>query len=129
MSRPGRSKRKYQINSAKLAIVAVPWLIASCNRAAPNRVLEQSDVARTGTLVAPSSTAPPAASRHPEPAGVRPPPATNVLSQVPAPPGTPVISNTPDGPQKVDFQDTAMGTNVHFIAYTNEHVDTARIQS
>ena len=77
----------------------------------------------------PSGSVALAVSHSAAPSGARPLPAAVPLSQVPAPPGTPVISATPDGPQKVDFQDTAMGTNVHFIAYTNDHVDTAHIQT
>ncbi len=130
MSRPGHAKRKYQINSAKFAIVALPGLLASCNRAAPEKAIEQADVARAGTpSVVPSGSVALAVSHSAAPSGARPLPAAVPLSQVPAPPGTPVISATPDGPQKVDFQDTAMGTNVHFIAYTNDHVDTAHIQT
>ncbi len=41
---------------------------------------------------------------------------------------TPVVSSTTSEPEKVDFQDVAMGTHVHFIAYTNAHVDSARMK-
>jgi thiamine biosynthesis lipoprotein len=35
----------------------------------------------------------------------------------------------PAEPEKVDFQDVAMGTNVHFIAYSNTRASTARIKT
>jgi thiamine biosynthesis lipoprotein len=33
------------------------------------------------------------------------------------------------GPDKVDLEDEAMGTNIHFIAYTNEHVDSEHVRA
>jgi len=45
-----------------------------------------------------------------------------------APPRTAVLSGTPGGVEKVDYEDVAMGTNVHFIAYTNAQVDTQKIR-
>ena len=48
---------------------------------------------------------------------------------LPVPPGTQVVSPTASGPQKVDFQDVAMGTNVHFIAYTNAKVDVDHVKA
>jgi thiamine biosynthesis lipoprotein len=49
-------------------------------------------------------------------------------SSVAAAPAQPVDAKS-DGPQKVDFQDEAMGTNVHFIAFTNDHVDVAAVRT
>ncbi len=124
MSRPGQPSRKHCTSFGKWAFMALPWLVAGCSRTAPEKAIEQSDAARANASAAPAAA--PAVSAAST--GITLPPAVS-LSQVPAPPGTPVISPTPSGPQKVDFQDTAMGTNVHFIAYTNDRVDTARIQS
>ena len=46
----------------------------------------------------------------------------------PTPLGTPAVSTTAQSPEKVDFQDVAMGTNVHMIAYTNPQVDAEHIK-
>jgi thiamine biosynthesis lipoprotein len=109
MSRPARSKRKYQTSAAKLALVTLPWLLGSCSRSSPEKPIERRVEApagsRTGTESGTASSS----------AGLAEP--------------TPSSSSTAPGPEKVDFQDTAMGTNVHFVAYTNEHADAARIRS
>jgi thiamine biosynthesis lipoprotein len=97
--------------------MAVPWLIASCNRGAPEKAFEQGELMRAGT---PSVTRPGPSLGS---TGLAASAVSNGGAQ-----STPVTSPTAAGPQKVDFQDTAMGTNVHFIAYTNDHTDTGRIQ-
>ena len=128
MSRPARAQRKYPINTGIVRFVALPWLLAlqlSCARAAPEKAIEQSDAAHASAVPAASGSVAPNASNAPATV-------TRLTEPVPAPPaqsGAAVISPTPDGPQKVDFQDVAMGTSVHFIAYSNEHADTAHIQS
>src|SRR4051812_33499217 len=123
MSRPGQPSRDPRTSLDKWAFVACYWLLAGCSRPAPEKAIVESASGRANASPAPSSA--PAASA--KSAGLTLPPAVS-LSQVAAPPGTPVISPTASGPQKVDFQDAAMGTNVHFIAYSNDHVDTAHIQ-
>ena len=125
MSRPGRSKRTPPINATKLGLVALSSLclwLTSCSRAAPEKGLEPS-ASRPGTAIV-------ASSAGSAPAMVRPALADASAGEVQAASaGTATVSTTADGPQKVDFQGTAMGTNVHFIAYTNDHADTAHIQS
>ncbi|HEX3773572.1 MAG TPA: FAD:protein FMN transferase [Polyangiaceae bacterium] len=37
-------------------------------------------------------------------------------------------ANAPFEPEKIDFQDVAMGTNVHFIAYSNAQANTQKIK-
>ena len=44
-------------------------------------------------------------------------------------PGLASASGGSGGPDKVDLQDEAMGTNVHFIAYTTDHVDVASVRA
>jgi len=90
--------------------MALPWLCEACNRPAAEKAPELSDAhapaANTASAsgLASTSPAPPLASDAPAPV-------------VPAP------------LEKVDFQDTAMGTNVHFVAYTNAQVDTAKVRA
>ena len=140
MSRPARAQRKYPINPEKFQFMALSCLLAlllSCARAAPEKAVEQSDAAHAGAAVTASGSV---ASVTPVAQGTSTGPTEHAsvapvaqrapaAPAAPAPSGTAVISPTPDGPQKVDFQDVAMGTSVHFIAYSSEHADTAHIQS
>ncbi len=127
MSRPGQPSRKHRTYLGKWAFVALSSsfaLLAACSRAAPEK---ESDAAHANAA-ATAASALPVTSASAASRGVTLPPAVS-LSQLAAPPGTPVISATADGPQKVDLQETAMGTSVHFIAYTNDQIDTAHIQT
>ena len=38
-------------------------------------------------------------------------------------------SDAGHGPDEVDFQDEAMGTNVHFVAFTNDRVNVAQVRT
>jgi FAD:protein FMN transferase len=42
-------------------------------------------------------------------------------------PDAAVVSGTSGGPAEVDFQDVAMGTNVHFVAFTTDQVDQGHV--
>lgn len=42
---------------------------------------------------------------------------------------TGVVDSADGGVEQLDFQDEAMGTNVHFIAFTNEHVTREQVRS
>jgi len=64
----------------------------------------------------------PAAEKAPEPLPSAPP-----LSE-PAANGSPALAVPSSAPEKVDFQDVAMGTNVHFIAYSDAQVNSAQIR-
>jgi FAD:protein FMN transferase len=95
------------------ALVALPFLLGACSRPAGDKVPELNDAARTLPMTAAARTeAPPSSSPRSELAA----------TEVPASNGSP-------GPDKVDFQDEAMDTKVHFIAYTNERVDAAQARA
>jgi thiamine biosynthesis lipoprotein len=101
MSQAGKLWRKAARNAGKCGQIAgLAWAI-SCNPHGPDKRPESSDAARVTPIAAtPHSAA--AASSAPAPAPVE--------------------------PEKVDFQDVAMGTNVHFIAYSNPRASTAQIK-
>jgi thiamine biosynthesis lipoprotein len=92
-------------------------LLCSCRSS--NRV-EASDLTNAAR---PSPTASLAAS-----ASVSPPLPLRP-GYIPTPLGTPAVSTTVQGPDKVDLEDIAMGTNVHMIAYTNAQVDTEQVKT
>jgi FAD:protein FMN transferase len=54
-------------------------------------------------------------------------PAVEKKREVSDAPREPVVP-APAPIEKIDFQDEAMGTNVHFIAYTNAHVDSTKVR-
>jgi thiamine biosynthesis lipoprotein len=82
-------------------IAGLAW-VSSCNPHGPDKRPELSDAARS----APLATTPASAAAAGSAAAV-----------------------APAEPEKVDFQDVAMGTNVHFIAYSNTRASTARIKT
>ena len=88
---------------AKCAFLTQFWLLAACNRPAAEKALELGDAARGPT----ASAVPPASE-----------PVRTVSSAV-----------TPAPVEKIDFQDVAMGTSVHIIAYTGAQVDSALARS
>jgi len=105
MMGPGQLKQFPPRNTGKCALLALPWLLASCSRPSAEKTPEHRFAAHApaaSALVATPSAAPPLASNKP--------------AQVAAP------------AEKIDFQDAAMGTNVHFIAYSNEQVDSAQVR-
>ncbi|MEO8900238.1 MAG: FAD:protein FMN transferase [Polyangiaceae bacterium] len=118
MSGPGQRTPKHPINSQLSAFggaLAVLAALAACNQRAPEKAPELAEAARP---IASSSGAAPARP-------IVPPAAPNL----PVPPGALGVSPSASGPEKVDFQDVAMGTNVHFIAYTNANVDAAHVKT
>ena len=112
MTGPGQLCRKHGLNTSKCAIFALPWLLAGCQRASAEKAPELRDAAPTSStsreLAKASGLAQPSA-----------PPTSSAASLPPAPADA----------EKVDFQDVAMGTNVHFIAYSNAQVDGAKVRS
>lgn len=97
---------------AFMALAALPWLSVSCNRPATEKVAELSDAARAPLANTTASAAglPAAASA-----------ASPTIAEVPAP-------VAPAPLEKVDYQDVAMGTKVHFVAYTNARVDSSQVR-
>jgi len=93
-----------------IALIALHSVLGACSRPA-EKLPELSDAART----------------TPAPSMVRTeaPPSTPPRLDAPQVPA----SSASRGPDKVDFQDEAMGTNVHFIAYTNDQVDVPQVQA
>ncbi len=92
-------------NSGKYLMAMLPWLLAACNRPASEKAPELSDAAHApggGVVVA-------------EPSGL-----------AAAAGAAPTIAPAPV--EKIDFQDAAMGTNVHFIAYSNAQLDSAKVR-
>ena len=113
MKRSVQARQIHWVNTGKWPLAALPWLLASCNRPASEKAPELDGAARPGSAAA----LPSAVVAHVS--GVQP-----------------LGSNQPSGPlappppvEKVDFQDVAMGTNVHFIAYTKAQVDGTRVRS
>jgi FAD:protein FMN transferase len=112
MTGSGQLYRNSRLNTGKCLIATLPWLLASCARPATEKVTEQSAAVRgpgSAASIQPSArtdlrTAPP------------------ITSAVPSAPAPPPLA------EKVDFQDVAMGTNVHFIAYTNAQADGAQVR-
>ncbi len=98
-----------------MALVALPCLLGACSRPAAEKRPEPRDAARNDPTASTAPTqAPPSARSRPE-LGAPEAPASNGGS-------------SGSGPYEVDLQDEAMGTNVHFIAYTNDRVDTAQVR-
>ena len=99
-------------SASKIALVAGVLLLGSCSRPA---------------LEAPEPVAAARASSSARASSGQALLAARPLS----PPGEPPVAagNVKSGPDKVDFQDQAMGTNVHFVAYTNDRVDAAQVRA
>jgi thiamine biosynthesis lipoprotein len=57
------------------------------------------------------------------------PPASALLAASVAPASSTRAAGSPFEPEKIDFQDVAMGTNVHFIAYSNAQANTQQIKT
>ncbi len=115
MTGPAELYRNPWLNTGKCAVVAMSWLLAACTRPAREKAPELSEAAHApdpssvsaapSGLAAQRSAAPPLTASKPAPVAPAPAPA-----------------------EKIDFQDTAMGTNVHFIAYTNAQADSAKVR-
>jgi FAD:protein FMN transferase len=94
------------------AVVAWPVLFGACSRPAGEKSPELSDPVRTTPMTAEARTEAPASA----------PSRSELDAASPASSGN-------RGPDRVDFQDEAMDTKVHFIAYTNDRVDAAQARS
>jgi len=101
MSRAGKLWQKAARNTGKYGQIAALVWASSCNPHGPDKRAESSDAARSAPLAVT-------------------PPSVATASSAPA--------LAPAEPEKVDFQDVAMGTNVHFIAYSNPRASTAQIK-
>jgi FAD:protein FMN transferase len=114
MSRPGELWEKPAKTAANCGFLALICGALSCNPKAPEKAPELGDAAHTSAVASVASVASAAS-----------PLASVSAAALSASSPTP----TPSEPEKVDFQDVAMGTNVHFIAYTNPQADTAQIKA
>ncbi len=61
----------------------------------------------------------------------QPPPTASAPAPTTPPPPAPAAASAaaPAEPMKVDFQDTAMGTDVHMVAFTNAKVDATGVKA
>lgn len=92
------------------ARVALLFLFGACSRPAGEKVPELSDVERTHDVAAAARTQAPL-----------PAPGPSALDPI-----EPPASKASLAPERVDFQDEAMDTKVHFIAYTNDQIGLAQ---
>ena len=104
MSRPGKLWRNAALNAENYWYIALLGAACSCNRPASEKAFESADAAHIAALPAPIVVSAGASSAV-------------------------VVPATPSQPEKVDFQDVAMGTNVHFIAYSNAQASTAQVKA
>ena len=117
MSGFAQATRKLPKNGVAIAIGVAFAALAGCQRPSTEKVSELPDAAHSkNTALASASavSAPPTLSSS----------GAESVAAIASDPST-----TPSTPEKVDFQDVAMGTNVHFIAYTNPRVGSAQIKT
>jgi thiamine biosynthesis lipoprotein len=116
MTGSAKRYRYHWRNAGKFVFMALPLLAClgvACNRPATDKVPEPSDAARVpAASTAASAVGLPTASSAASP----------TIAEVPAP-------VAPAALEKVDFQDVAMGTKVHFVAYTSPQVDSAAVRA
>src|SRR6187402_634797 len=111
MTGSGQVYRNDRLNTGKYAILVLSLLLSACQRAATEKSPELHDAARPASLSsAPSGLA-------------TPPSAAPLTISRPTEPVPPALA------EKVDFQDVAMGTHVHIIAYTDAHVDSWQVRA
>jgi FAD:protein FMN transferase len=91
--------------------LTLPCLLIACGRPAAEKAPELIDASRA------SATLPIAVSAHPSASTE---PAALDASQ-------PSVTDA-SGPQKVDFEDEAMGTNVHFVAFSNAQANLDKVR-
>jgi len=113
----GMRKRTALLSQRRLgwhcvALDVLLLLLGACSRRVAEKVPDLSDEARRNPATAAPAATPPAEKSRPELA----------TAEAAAAAGG-------RGPDKVDLHDEAMGTNVHFIAYTNEQVDVAHVRA
>src|SRR6185295_2356684 len=95
----------------KSALATLSFLLVACSRRASEK--------------APELNEPPHITPTVSPAPMRAPPPAPLLAER----DLARVGNPKPGPDKVDVQDVAMGTNVHFVAYTNDQVDAGQVRS
>jgi FAD:protein FMN transferase len=105
MSRPGKFWPKSAYFSSKSGTALALCLAWSCSQRAAERAPSPADAARSSSSAAVAISVPPTRA------------------------STAFAPLAPSAPEKVDFQDVAMGTNVHFIAYSNAQADTSQIKT
>ena len=112
MARSGQGFHRFWLSASNCACFSVIcWLAAACSRPASEKAAELRD----GRAPSPSAVSESASGLA---SGAAPPPSA---SQPTAAPALAAI-------EKIDFQDVAMGTKVHFIAYTNPQVGSAAVR-
>jgi thiamine biosynthesis lipoprotein len=115
MTRSGQGFHRFWLstnNCARFSVICWLGTLAACSRPANEKAPEL----RTARAPSPSS-----ASKS-----------ASALATAAAPPpraSEPAASAVVPAIEKIDFQDVAMGTNVHFIAYTNPQVDSRAVRS
>lgn len=112
MSGPGQRTHEHSKLRYFCAIASACAALFSCNQRVTEKAPELADAARPNARLASSAPAVPTASAR-------------VPPRAPLPEGASPVS----APEKVDFQDVAMGTNVHFIAYTSATVGAERVKT
>jgi thiamine biosynthesis lipoprotein len=89
--------------------LTLPCLLLACSRPAVEKTPELTDAARTSAaLPIPLNARPSASTAPPAPDASQP----RELNE----------------PQKVDFEDEAMGTNVHFVAFSNAQANLDKVR-
>ncbi len=119
MSRSAELCRKPAQYRGNYGLFVLLGLTCACNPKAADRSPESGDAARTSPV---SSTFATAASSLSELAPNAPVASASASASANA-------ANGFSEPEKIDFQDVAMGTNVHFIAYTNPQANAAQIKT
>lgn len=111
MTRSAKGCSERGRNPAKPAILLATCLLFSCHRSGTEKAAELGDASRPPAAVSAKAGA-------------------NGLEAAPSPAssvsGLATVASPPL--EKVDFQDVAMGTNVHFVAYTNARVDSSQVR-
>jgi FAD:protein FMN transferase len=104
MTGSGKFCPKHWLNVGKCGLVTLSCLLSACNRPTPDKN-EPSDAAHAPRVLATD-------------AGAAPPVGSNQRAETTA--AAPI--------EKVDFQDVAMSTKVHFIAYTTAELNSAKVR-
>ncbi|MEP7049892.1 MAG: FAD:protein FMN transferase, partial [Pseudomonadota bacterium] len=115
MGDPAHSTRQHRSIIRFLTLFGAFATLLACHQRVTEKASELADAARSSTALASAASALPS---NP------PSPAHPALS-----PGPQAASPAASAPERVDFQDVAMGTNVHFIAYTNARADAEHVKA
>jgi thiamine biosynthesis lipoprotein len=103
--RVSRARHWRGLCASQLALLSL--LVSACSRQTAGEAQKMRDVARVNSAVSRAFAEGPPSPLAPE----QP------------------IGDASHGPDEVDFQDEAMGTNVRFVAFTNDRVDVAQVRS